>query len=509
MCVAFAAESDHGGVFSFRSLHEAFMECRKGKRNTANAQRFEAGLLDNLRNLSDALTGGTYQPTRSVCFVTNQPKLREIFAADFSDRVVHHLLVPRLEKVFEPKFIHDSYACRLGRGTHAAVQRLQVFMHRVSRGGRVAAWFMQMDIRSFFMSIDRRILCDIIARHITDKDLLELARLIIGHDCTAHYVYKGSPGLLNRIPPHKSLFHVPPGKGLPIGNLTSQFFANVYLNELDQFVKHTLKAPYYLRYVDDCVLLAESREELVAWHGRIVAFLDQHLQLALKQEPILKRLGDGVDFLGYIVRPNYVLVRNRVAGNLRAKLRAFKGRMVADGAVGRDRYRLLHLHAETVHALRQTLASYLGHCRHANAYTLVNGLWARHAWLAEIFSLEEGKRLRPCYEPLATPGSLKAQYRWAVEWFGAMCIFFQVGNFFEFFGEQAERAAQRFGCALVAGRRGLGCQCGFPVRMLKSFKARARQLRLSYVVIGENGYLATGLKRRMVTEKLTFQGEIS
>ena len=132
-CGACAADSDP--LYSFRSLHEAYMSCRKRKRNTINALRFEAGLLDNLVTLRESLAGGTYQPFRSVCFIAKQPKHREIFAADFRDRVLHHLLVPQLERVFEPKFIHDSYACRKGKGTHAAVARLRSFMNRITKGG--------------------------------------------------------------------------------------------------------------------------------------------------------------------------------------------------------------------------------------------------------------------------------------------------------------------------------------------------------------------------------------
>jgi retron-type reverse transcriptase len=164
MSGAFVAESDR--LYSFRSLHDAYISCRRRKRNTINALRFEASLLDNLADLGETLSEGTYKPSRSVCFVAKQPKHREIFAADFRDRVVHHLLVPHIEKIFEPKFIHDSYACRVGKGTHAAVERLKYFMNRVTKGGRVAAWFMQLDIRSFFMSIDREILLGILEKNI-------------------------------------------------------------------------------------------------------------------------------------------------------------------------------------------------------------------------------------------------------------------------------------------------------------------------------------------------------
>ncbi len=368
------------------------ISCRRRKRNTINALRFEASLLDNLLDLRSRLQDGTYSPSRSVCFVAKQPKLREIFAADFRDRVVHHLLVPEIEKVFEPKFNHDSYACRKGKGTHAAVARLRHFMNCVTRGGRVAAWFMQLDIRSFFMSIDREILLGILKKNIKKAlynkisprpslpkrgktplnplfiegkvpplengettyrpcsslnptlekggeggfykqnsfadALLWLAEVIVNQDCTKDFVYKGDPRLLQGIPQHKSLFHIPPGKGLPIGNLTSQFFGNVYLNELDQFVKHTLKVRHYLRYVDDFILLDTNRERLLEMTKQIGSFLKERLALDMKPDFTLTRVSEGANFLGYIVRPDYVLVRNRVIGNLRARLRHFEEEIV-------------------------------------------------------------------------------------------------------------------------------------------------------------------------------------
>ena len=191
-------------LFSFENLHRQYLKCRRNKRNTANALAFEVRQEENLLDLKAALENRTYAPARSVCFVTQRPKLREIFAADFRDRVVHHVLVDFLESIWEPIFIHDSYACRTGKGVHAGVKRLQTFLRQVTANGT----------------------------------------------CTADYVMKWDSALFGWLPPHKTLFACPPGKGLPIGNLNSQFFANVYLNALDQFVKHELKCRHYLRYCD-------------------------------------------------------------------------------------------------------------------------------------------------------------------------------------------------------------------------------------------------------------------
>jgi len=534
MSGACVAESDR--LYSFRSLYDAYASCRRRKRNTINALRFEASLLDNLVSLSETLADGTYKPFRSVCFVAKQPKHREIFAADFRDRVIHHLLVPRIEKVFEPKFIHDSYACRKGKGTHAAVKRLKSFMNCISKGGRVAAWFVQFDIKSFFMSIDRGLLLRILTRHIRNPLTMAIAKTIVLQDCTKDFIYKGDPRLLQRIPPHKSLFHIPEGKGLPIGNLTSQFFGNVYLNELDQFVKHDLKMKFYLRYVDDFILIHSDRNELLAVREKIAAFLKERLSLELKPVMILKRVSEGANFLGYIVRPDYILVRNRVVGNLKSKLRQFEAEMVEKGAIdqaimpslfnceippnlpfpkggdnpslakrGEGRfsnqgYVHIHLLEEKVRKLRQTLASYLGHFKHANAYRLIRCLFEKYAYLKDIFSIDDEGSLLPLYEPPFEPETLRGQYTWATKRYGDHCIFFQVGSFCEFYGAQAERYGGFFGLKPQTGTRMTGTQCGFPVRHLKKFKEKALQAGLPYVVVAERGFYPSGLKKRTVTE---------
>lgn len=506
MYAACEPESDPCGIFSFKAVYDAYLGCRRRKRNTINALRFEADLLENLFDLSEALCAGVYKPLRSVCFITQKPKLREIFAADFRDRVVHHLLVPWLERIFEPKFIHDSYACRKGKGTHAAVNRLRFFMNKISRGGRLPEWFLQIDIRSFFMSIDRTILLEKIEKHVKDEHLMGLTRRIVHHDCTEQFIYKGKSGLQAKVPQNKSLFHVPPNKGLPIGNLTSQFFANVYLNDLDQYVKHRLKAQYYVRYVDDCILLDSSRESVLEMRDAIEDYPARELSLTLKPEMTLKRVSEGADFLGYVVRPEYVLVRNRVIGNLRVKLRHFRNKMIVEGVVGRSIYSIIYLRENTVRDLRQTLASYLGHFKHADTHRLIKNLFERYDYLRNIFSVGKGPRLIPLYEPPFKPHRLASQYRWFQETYKDFCIFFQMGRFCEFYGTQAKRSVSFFGLKKGEDSRGLGAQCGFPMSMLKEFKRRALLACQPYVVVAESGYYPAGLKRRVITEIVTFNG---
>jgi retron-type reverse transcriptase len=342
-------------LFSFKNLYRQYLRCRRQKRITHNALRFEANLEEHLVRLREELDGRTYHPSRSVCFVVKHPKFREIFAADFRDRVVHHVLVEVLERIWEPLFLHDSYACRKGKGTHRAVTRLQQFMRRVTHNGTKPGYALQLDIRGFFFHIDKEILFQIVAKRIRDETLLWLARTIIFHDCTEQAVFKTDRRLWRHIPPHKTLFGTENRRGLPIGNLTSQFFSNVYLNELDQFVKHQLKAQHYLRYSDDFVLVHEDPAQLLAWQEQIQTFLAERLRLTLT-DPSAKPhpIRNGVDFLGYIVRPDYLLVRRRVVSRLKTTVRRHEAALVDRT----PRYTLYRYDKVRLDQLRAAWASY-------------------------------------------------------------------------------------------------------------------------------------------------------
>ncbi|MFA4991498.1 MAG: reverse transcriptase/maturase family protein [Candidatus Omnitrophota bacterium] len=359
MCGRAGSASDlQNDIFSFRNIDNAYLDCRKKKRNTINALKYEINAEENNVKLEQELKNRTYHPSRSLLFAVTKPKKREIFAADFRDRIVHHLIVRELEKIWEPIFIHDSYACRVGKGTHVAVKRLQKFLWKITRNGHVNAYYLQLDIKDYFTSIDKELLFTIIQRKVRNPDVLWLTEKILFWDCTLSYICRGNRGFLSNIPSNKSLFGKDNLRGLPIGNLTSQFFANIYLNELDQYVKHTLKARYYLRYVDDFVLLSKDPEELCAWRAKIEEFL--HIRLKLQLHPKRRKLlpiSNGIDFLGYIIRPGYILVRRRVVNNLKEKLRQFKETNVKD-----------------FEKLQATITSYMGHFKHANSYRLVHGL---------------------------------------------------------------------------------------------------------------------------------------
>lgn len=326
--------------------------------------------------MEEELKNKAYRPSRSILFAARKPKLREIFAADFRDRVVHHVLVDYLERIYEPIFIHDSYACRKDKGTHAAIMRLQNFLRKVSKNGRVKAYYLQLDIKDFFTSIDKSILFTLIKKKVINYDILWLAAKIIFHDPTERFILRDRENVMRHIPSNKSLFGKDNKKGLPIGNLISQFFANVYMNELDQFIKHSLKARFFIRYVDDFILLSRDKDELLGWRNRINDFLGEYLGLTLHSKRVkLQPISNGVDFLGYIVRKDYILVRRRVINNMYSRLRYFtryfKCLNLTDttNPITRPMWR-----NNAINALRACLQSYLGHFRWASSHRLVGTL---------------------------------------------------------------------------------------------------------------------------------------
>lgn len=405
-----------GGGVDFRGLYAAWLQCRRRKGKAPQAQAYEARLLDNLVESVQVLQAGQWQPRPPVCFMVDRPKAREIYAAHFSDRVIHHWLVPRLEQLYEPIFIHDLYSNRKGKGTHLAVARLRHFMRsqQQSNGGQ-GGYYLQLDIHNFFNSIHRPTLFSLLQQRLRKslrKGLVNVAEATFLRDL-CHRILKqplaeqahvlATAQQLSRVPPHKQLANAPLNVGLPIGNLTSQCFANVYLNELDQFVKHTLKCRHYLRYVDDFVLLHPDADQLSQWQVQITEFLGQRLRLRLKPDMRLRPVGDGADFLGYIIRPHYTLVRRRVVGNLREKLQAWQVQWLQPGA------RRLMLEPSAREQLRAILASYMGHFNHANSHRLIVGLFKRFSWLGWLFRYDQ-QRLTPLWEPLGV-SSYQSQIR--------------------------------------------------------------------------------------------------
>ena len=299
--------------FLFEQLVQAYFDCRKSKRNSSTAIAFELNLEANLAKLYDELKSGTYTPGRSICFVITRPKPREVWAADFRDRIVHHLLYNHIVQRFHASFIHDSCACIPERGTLYAAKRLESKIRSVTHNWSKPAFYLKCDLANFFVSIDKRILHEQIKAKVTEPWWLQLAELILFHDPRLNYELRCNNKLLSLVPPHKQLTQQSAEYGLPIGNLSSQFFANIYLNALDQFIKHQLRVQHYIRYVDDFILLHESPQQLNAWLQQIDAFLPQRLNVKLNpKKTILQPIDRGVDFVGQVIKPWRRTTRRRV-----------------------------------------------------------------------------------------------------------------------------------------------------------------------------------------------------
>lgn len=336
-----------------------------------NALKFEMNMEENLADLLGELKSRTYAPGRSICFVVTEPVPREIFAADFRDRIVHHLLVSEVIRYAENRFIFDSYACRKGKGTLLAVKRLQKFVRWAAKGAK-PVFYAQMDIKSFFMRIDQRILFEIFQKLIgkTNREkewqeqILWLAETVIFHQPGQNYVTKGQMSLFNLIPKEKSLLKQPVGKGLPIGNYTSQFFANLYLNRLDHFIKRNLKCRFYTRYVDDFIILETDRKKLKVLPAAINQFLKEELALQLNAgKTKMQVVEKGIAFLGYFLKPSHLLVRNRVVKRLKNRLFALNQEKPSE------------LNLKNVESV---VNSYFGHFKHAASYNLRIDILQKH-----------------------------------------------------------------------------------------------------------------------------------
>lgn len=324
---------NYNTLTSLDNLFIAWYEFRKGKKNKKDVVLFERYLEDNLFQLHYELKNKTYRHGPYESFYVSDPKRRHIHKASVRDRVIHHLLYTHLYELFDRHFIYDSYSCRLNKGTHKGVDRLKIFTRKVSKNYTRECFVLHCDIEKFFASVDHNILKQLLTKKIKDFDILCLLEEVIDS------------------------FNMTVGKGIPLGNLTSQVFANIYLNELDQFVKHILHIKYYIRYADDFVIVSQSKELLKSYIPLLQEFLTT-MKLDLHPKKITTRkLSWGIDFLGYIVLPYYRLPRTKTKRRVLIKLNE-------------------KINTPT---FNQSLQSYLGYLGHANTYRLQqqikNGIW--------------------------------------------------------------------------------------------------------------------------------------
>lgn len=278
---------------SVANLLSAWKEFKRGKSKKDDIKAFEFNLENNLFRLHEELISKTYEPDLYEAFFVHDPKRRHIHKASVRDRVLHQATFRILYPIFDKHFIHHLYSSRAGKGTHKGVRNLYVAIRKISSNWKKLAYALKCDIRKFFDSIDHELLFEIIKRKINDKDVLNLIQIIL-----------------------KS-FGEEKGKGLPLGNVTSQLFANIYLNELDQFVKHKLKARYYFRYADDFVILEKDKATLEMYKNKIREFLECRLRLDLHKDKVfIRKVSQGIDFLGYVVLLNSIIPRTKTKSRI-------------------------------------------------------------------------------------------------------------------------------------------------------------------------------------------------
>jgi retron-type reverse transcriptase len=287
-------------VYDFTNLYNAYLKARRQKKYHTEVLHFSYNLDHNLLALQTALKEKTYTVGPYRSFIIYEPKKRQVVALPFRDRIVQHALNTIIEPVFDRRMIADSFACRNGKGTHAAAKRVSYFMGKPSNH-----YYLKLDVKSFFASIDRRILQSLIDHYITDHDIRWLLAVI---------------------------FESPPVPGLPIGNLMSQLFANVYLHELDHHCKNALGVPYYARYMDDVLILSHSKAYLQAVLADITDFLATHLALTINHKTGIGMCKDGVTFVGYRIWRNLRLLKKQSLARMKKKVSAWKKGNIANAS---------------------------------------------------------------------------------------------------------------------------------------------------------------------------------
>lgn len=317
-----------GYSFTYGEVFAAFDDCLKNKRNTRGAKEFCIDKVSNVLQLAEEINNGTYTIGISQAFVITDPKIREVFAAAFRDRIVHHLIIRELEPYFERYFIPTTFACMKGRGTLHGVQCLSALMDARSAHYTKPYYIAKLDYQSFFMSIDKQLLCDrldnFIVRVYPDnrkKECLRwLCRMVVMHHPEDNCIKVGNKALWARLPKSKSLFYVGKNKGLAIGNLTSQMFANFYLTLFDYYVIYVLGLDV-VRYADDFVVGSPDMEYLKSCIPLMKEFAAKELLLTIHPDKLyIQRCLQGVTFVGAIIKRDRIYCGHKAIGKMYDKM---------------------------------------------------------------------------------------------------------------------------------------------------------------------------------------------
>lgn len=347
-------------ICEFDELEKAYRNARKGKRYRQDVLEFTADLEGNLINLCNHLLWETYEVGPYHPFYVFEPKMRLVMSLQFPDRVVQWDVYDKLYPFYDKMMIDDSYACRRGKGSHKAADRLQYWLRQVSR--KSGKWYyLKLDISKYFYRVDHAVLEEILSRRIKDERLMRLLHKIINSEDMRFGLPAGASP--DSCPDDMWLWNV----GMPIGNLTSQLFANVYLNELDQFCKHILHIHYYVRYMDDIIILSDDKRQLAEWKSEIAVFLEDKLRLDLNKKTAIRPITLGIDFVGYKIWATHRKLKQQTARRMIRHV-AVMSDLLARGEMSRAEF-------------DRVAASYKGVLQHCNSYGLrskLNSIYKNH-----------------------------------------------------------------------------------------------------------------------------------
>lgn len=332
-------------IYDYENLHRAYLSARKNKRYRSEVLAFSANLEENLIELQNELIYHSYKVGRYREFYVSEPKRRLVMALPFRDRVLQWAVYRIVNPLFSRAYISDSYACIPGRGEFSAIQRLHYWLRLECKAQRM--YYLKLDMAKFYYRVDHKILLELLSKKIDDSDLMQLLRIIIESEDTPF----GLP-LCGDLAESARLFDI----GIPIGNLTSQMFANLYMNELDQFAKRTLRIGRYIRYMDDIIILSPSKELLHHYKIVLEKFINEKLHLELNKKTAIRPCSLGVDFCGYKIWPDHIKVRKSTALRMKRHLKLVT-EQYAEGRISLEK-------------ANQSFTSYFGLLKHCNSYQL-------------------------------------------------------------------------------------------------------------------------------------------
>lgn len=334
-------------TYDFENIYQAWESARKGKRYREEVMRFSSNLESNLIDIQNHLIYGTYRAGEYRPFYVFEPKKRLVMALPFRDRVVQWAIYRQLFPLIEKQFIFDSYACRKGKGSHKAANRLQYWLRQTERKPQ-RFYYLKLDVSKYFYRVDHEVLIEILKRKIKDNALIDLLTTIIQCEDRKFGLPLGCDP--DAIGPDEWLDDV----GMPIGNLTSQMFANLYLNEVDQYAKHVLKLHYYVRYMDDIIILHPDKRFLARVKQEIEAFMNDNLRLNLNNKTAIRPCSMGIDFVGFQIWATHRKLKKKTAKKIQNRVK-FLSVALKSGEISRETF-------------DRSIASYRGMLKHFNGY---------------------------------------------------------------------------------------------------------------------------------------------